>query len=80
MIRTVLATWLILLSNMLIAGRVEIDLPIMMDKAGNAVKDWSVYAYPSTFLIDKNGQIKFAYHGALDWDSVSIVKMINRLL
>jgi thiol-disulfide isomerase/thioredoxin len=60
--------------------RVKFNLPILLDDSGVAVRDWGVYAYPSSFLLDKNGSIRYAYRGALEWDTPSIIKTISQLL
>lgn len=60
--------------------KVKLDLPIMLDTDGQAVKDWGVYAYPSNFVLDKNGVIRYAYRGALEWDSQPIINTIKTLL
>ena len=60
--------------------KVKFDLPILLDSSGVAVRDWGVYAYPSNFLLDKNGIIRYAYRGALEWDAPAIIKTINMLL
>ncbi|MBW5290169.1 MAG: Mobile element protein [Candidatus Ruthia sp. Asou_11_S2] len=59
--------------------KVKFDLPIMLDHSEQAVKDWGVYAYPSNFLLDKNGKIRYTYRGALEWDAKPIVKTIQSL-
>ena len=60
--------------------QVKFDLPIMLDSEGEAVKQWGVYAYPSNFLLDKNGIIKYTYRGALEWDSNAVIDTIKELL
>ena len=60
--------------------KVGFELLILLDSSGEAVKDWGVYAYPSNFLLDKNGVIRYGYRGALEWDSPSVVNTIKDLL
>jgi len=60
--------------------KVKLELPIMLDTDGQAVKDWGVYAYPSNFVLDKDGVIRYAYRGALEWDAPKIVNTIKTLL
>ncbi|SMN12927.1 Thioredoxin family protein [Bathymodiolus heckerae thiotrophic gill symbiont] len=60
--------------------KVKFDFPIMMDTQGKAIKDWGVYAFPSNFLLDKNGVIRYAYLGALEWDAKPIVETIKSIL
>ena len=60
--------------------KVKLELPIMLDADGQAVKDWGVYAYPSSLVLDRKGVIRYAYLGALEWDSQSIINTIKGLL
>ncbi|MCP3688028.1 MAG: TlpA family protein disulfide reductase [Gammaproteobacteria bacterium] len=67
-------------------GRVEkfmqelkVNFPVLLDESGKAVRDWRVYAFPSNFLIDKNGQIRYAYSGALEWDTKDVIATIESL-
>lgn len=58
---------------------VQLNFPVVLDAKGKAVRDWKVYAYPSNYLLDKDGKIRYAYRGALKWDSPDIVKVIESL-
>ena len=60
--------------------KVKMELPIMLDADGQAVKYWGVYAYPSSFVLDRKGVIRYAYRGALEWDSQPIINTIRGLL
>ncbi len=59
--------------------KVDVDFPVLLDESGTAVRDWRVYAFPSNFLIDQNGQIRYAYSGALEWDSKDVIATIESL-
>lgn len=59
---------------------VDFDLPIAMDIDGNVIRDWKVYAYPSNFVLNKNGRIALSLKGAVEWDESNIVDTISRLL
>ncbi len=58
---------------------IPVNFDILLDRNGNAVRDWKVYAYPSNYLLDKQGKIQYAYRGALQWDAPSIVQTIEGL-
>lgn len=60
--------------------QVSFRFDVVMDPQSQAVRDWKVYAYPSNFLLDRNGLIKYAYRGALQWDSPQVVDIIESLL
>lgn len=57
--------------------KIPFDLPVALDLEGKAVQQWGVYAYPSNFLIDAQGQIRYTYRGALEWDEDHVVKTIE---
>jgi thiol-disulfide isomerase/thioredoxin len=60
--------------------RVPVELPLLMDYDASASKDWMIYVYPSSYLVDRQGVIRYAYLGALEWDSAEIVEIIRALL
>jgi thiol-disulfide isomerase/thioredoxin len=60
--------------------KLQHNFPVLMDTDGQVSKDWKVYAYPSNFLLDKEGKVRYGYRGALEWDKDEVVKIINSLL
>ncbi|BAS68190.1 TlpA disulfide reductase family protein [Bathymodiolus septemdierum thioautotrophic gill symbiont] len=60
--------------------KLKLTLPILLDENGKAVKEWGVYAYPSNFLIDREGVIRYGFRGALEWDDQSVINTIKTLL
>ena len=59
---------------------VDAGFTVLLDEQGIAVQDWRVYAFPSNFLVDKNGLIQYGYSGALEWDSKEVLEVIETLL
>ena len=57
-----------------------VNFPILLDPSGSAVKSWQVFAYPSTYLIDQTGQIRYALFGGTEWDEPQHVEKIKALL
>ena len=57
-----------------------VNFPILLDPNGTVVKDWKVFAYPSTYLIDKKGKIRYALFGGYDWSSPEALKTVKSLL
>lgn len=60
--------------------KVDIQFPILFDKEGMALKRWGVFAFPTSYLIDKKGKIRYAIYGGVDWEKESILKKITFLL
>ncbi len=60
--------------------QVPMELPLLMDIDGKVSTDWKIYVYPSSYLVDRQGKIRYAYLGALEWDSAETIKIIQSLL
>ncbi|MDG6778618.1 TlpA disulfide reductase family protein [Thiomicrorhabdus sp. zzn3] len=57
-----------------------VNFPVLLDPSGSAVQSWQVFAYPSTYLIDKQGRIRFALFGGTEWDQTEHLQVIRSLL
>jgi thiol-disulfide isomerase/thioredoxin len=60
--------------------QVPVELPVLMDYDASTSKDWMIYVYPSSYLVDHQGKIRYAYLGALEWDSIENLKIVRSLL
>ena len=60
--------------------KINVDFPILMDTAGNALRQWNVMAFPTSFVIDKQGKIRYALFGSIDWDTAEIINKIETLI
>ncbi len=60
--------------------QVPVELPLLMDYDASIAKDWMIYVYPSSYLVDHQGKIRYAYLGALEWDSTENIEIIQSLL
>ncbi|WP_051678579.1 TlpA disulfide reductase family protein [Thiomicrospira pelophila] len=57
-----------------------VNFPVLLDPQGQAIKDWRIMAYPTTYLIDKQGQIRYALFGGTEWDQPHHIERIQQLL
>lgn len=53
---------------------------IWHDASGQDAKRWKVFAYPTSFLIDRQGRLRYALAGGADWMSAELVEKVNELL
>lgn len=60
--------------------KVKIKFPILFDSDGTALKSWGVFAFPTSYVIDKKGKIRYAIFGGVDWEKESIINKITNLL
>lgn len=56
------------------------DLPILLDPNKNVTRSWGVRVLPVTFLIDKEGRLRYRAIGDLDWSDEKIVGIISQLI
>lgn len=60
--------------------KVNVEFPILLDKDGRLAKEYNVITYPSTFIIDKQGKIKYGVNAAIEWDDPELIKQLKSSL
>ncbi|WP_455208615.1 TlpA family protein disulfide reductase [Kaarinaea lacus] len=60
--------------------KINVDFPILMDIDGHALRQWNVMAFPTSFIIDKQGKIRYALFGSIDWDTAEIINKLELLI
>lgn len=64
----------------LFAEKIPVDFPVLFDLDGKVSKAWKVFSFPSSFVVDKQGFIRFSANRAIDWNTEEIWKMVDALL
>lgn len=59
---------------------VKVDFDILLDGDGAATKRWKVFGLPSSFLIDRQGRVRYTLTGTTEWDQGEAVALIEELL
>ena len=60
--------------------KIEVTFPILLNTAGDVAEAWMVTAVPTTFVIDRQGHIRYALYGAIEWDSDEVIKTVDDLM
>ena len=60
--------------------RVQVDFPVLLDQRGEFAKQWKVISYPSTFVIDADGKIRYGVNAAIEWDRPEIINKLKSLM
>lgn len=62
------------------AQRYQLDYPIVLDPAQGAVEDFDVHGYPTTFLIGRDGAIRWRRNGLVHPDDPELERQIEAAL
>jgi len=60
--------------------KIKVDYPILMDLNGDLSRKWKVIVFPSTFIIGRDGKIKYGVNAAIDWNTDKTRAAIRKLL
>lgn len=60
-------------------NEVDVDFPVLMDEDGGVSREWGVFAFPSSFILDREGQIRYSVNTAIEWDTDTVRDVIDRL-
>lgn len=58
----------------------KIDFSILMDKDGKSIKDWKVFVFPTSYVLDAEGKLRYSLLGSTEWDEFDTLKKIEALL
>jgi peroxiredoxin len=57
-----------------------LDFPVLADTDGRTTRAWGVRVLPATFVIARDGRIRYVARGELDWADPHVVSLISELL
>lgn len=57
-----------------------LGFPVLLDPERKAGKAWNVRVLPASFVIDRDGRIRYTAVGELDWDAEAVSARIAALL
>jgi thiol-disulfide isomerase/thioredoxin len=60
--------------------RVDVDFPVLIDADGAVARDWRVLAFPSSFLVDRRGRVRWSVNSAIPWDEPAVLALIDQLV
>lgn len=60
--------------------KVPLEFPIVRDTDGAVTRVWKARIFPSSYVVDAEGRIRYVLAGATDWDAPANVKQIQSLL
>jgi thiol-disulfide isomerase/thioredoxin len=57
-----------------------LQLPVLLDPAGDIARAWAVRIFPTTILIDAGGQPRWRVRGELDWAGAAAQRLLRSVL
>jgi cytochrome c biogenesis protein CcmG, thiol:disulfide interchange protein DsbE len=62
------------------ADATPVRFPLLRDRDGSAARAWKAKLLPASFLIGRDGRIRYVAYGELDWTSDPVRARVNELL
>jgi peroxiredoxin len=59
---------------------INLTLPVLLDPESHTFDAWNSSILPTSFLLDRQGRVRYRAQGDLKWDSDETVSLINKLL
>ncbi|MDX1795664.1 MAG: TlpA disulfide reductase family protein [Hydrogenovibrio sp.] len=57
--------------------KIQVDFPILMDLDGQVSAKWKVFAFPSSFIVDRQGNIRYSINAGNIWDSEEMLNYLK---
>jgi len=57
----------------------EVIFTVLLDPNKDIAKQWKVYAFPTTYIIDKKGSIRYSVAGGFDWNTEAVKELLKKL-
>ena len=57
-----------------------VNFPVLLDPQQQLPRQWKVFAFPTSYIIDKQGRIRYSVAGGIDWTSDEAKRAIQGLL
>ena len=60
--------------------KVPVEFPVLLDRDAAASRVWKVRMLPATFILDREGRIRYSHAGERDWDALEVRAKVTALL
>lgn len=58
----------------------HVHFPVLIDRQGDVAEQWGVFAFPSSFLVDDKGRIRYSVNASIDWDTPKVKAIIDQII
>jgi len=61
-------------------SKMKVDFAVPMDRDGTVLKSWKVFVFPTSFVLDAEGNIRLGVFGEVEWDNPEVMEKLIGLL
>lgn len=58
----------------------SVHFPVLIDRQGDVAAQWGVFAFPSSFLVDDQGRIRYSVNASIDWNTPKVKSLIDQII
>ena len=59
---------------------VRTEFTILLDPERESLNDWRAMAYPTSYVVDRQGRLRYYLFGAIEWTEPGVIEQIRELL
>lgn len=59
---------------------VQVDFPVLIDLDGRVSSQYEIFAFPSSFIIDAQGKMRYSVNTAIEWDESQVKEIIDLMI
>ncbi len=63
-----------------IEDEVQTEFTILLDPEQDSLDDWRAMAYPTSYVVDRKGRLRYYLFGAIEWTEPGVIDQIRDLL
>jgi hypothetical protein len=60
--------------------QVPVTFPVALDQDGRQIRAWRAFVFPTSYLVDKAGHIRYGLYGSIEWDTPGAEAIIEDLI
>lgn len=60
--------------------RMPLDFTVLPDPGMRVTREWNARVLPASFLIGRDGRIRYSVRGDLDWSSDAVTRLVGELI
>ena len=59
---------------------VKVDFPVLIDLDGRVSDSYEIFAFPSSFIIDAKGEMRYSVNTAIEWDEPQVKELLGAMI